>query len=1299
MQEREIPTNIALVVRRMNTVALDESSDAFIYTSYGVEAFIKTIAISLYAGIRSKSADEAYALGARMVRADGLGEFEAAIREATSLPMVRSVPEPIGPLVAWLTKRRTKAEDEWFKATREHIRTLFRYLPTDDHVDVPCERVIDAITALVRLRNKTKAHGALGRDFYVSVNESYREVLTKLISTCPAMSWQWVYLRRTPGGEPRGTVLNGLDARPIGNEVLRNLTFDSTGIHFAVDDYSEAYFVGDLIRCNLECSEFGIVNGFYNEQRRTSEFIDYADGATRSDDVAAFSREPVKPPPSDTAGQIELDVQSNTFGNLPPVPEGYVKRQSLERQLYDRLLDMNHAIITLHGRGGVGKTSLALRVAHDLASESAPRFEFILWFSSRDIELRTTGPSIVSPEIVSIADAAKVFGRLFGRSGSIEDFASALRNPEAISRHGMLFIFDNFESVSNPTSFQQFLDTWAHHPNKVLITSRQRAFKADFPIEVRGMEFPEAQDLLKSLSRSLGIEGLVTDEVIDQIFTYSEGHVYVMRVLMGEIAKDGRYTPPHQVIGRRGDIIESVFERSFSRLTRDGRNVFLLVANWRTPVPELGLLAILSQRGIDAEGGIDECERMSLVLTDASPGGGRYCFSPKLSHIFGKKKLTGDPDAVLLRQDIEALRSFGTFDGARRNADQDAEVRRFISWCNQEAAANPHKMEYVDGLFESTAVLWPKAWLELARFRIKFGTGAGVADAFRRAVEEVPNSTISWLERARYAEQQGDGATFVASLDGAAESAPDDPFLLGDIARRMVAYISRHKGEFATAERSAQFTSLRKRLELLVDVLTADTLAQLGWLYVFESFPEKARQYAVLGLERQFDNEPCRRLLARIEQKQRAPRYLDREGTRNNFRDNEDREALRSQLLARLQQMIARATGPVLMSKAGKDLIDEYGVRISESSWLGAGSFRQFLQTFKNLGFAIDTRHPGYIYDPLRHELPIDPSVRTVSLEISPERQTVLRAAMLRRLQEIVHKSQRPVVMAYAALELIREFGPILHESNWFGSGSFGQFLSNLGDARGFAIDTRTPGFIYDSTRHQLRSELGHREPAVHVPLERQAQLSRAITDRLEKILADSEKPILVTYVVDQLLAEFGLILRESKWLGYGTFTALLNALQKPTIALAMRNGPDVIYDPTRHTLPPEVRFDPSPELRTLLQDLHGAIKCPMIGASDCRTAIESIVNTINALGYDSTFTSKRARDLCTNRGASISRVSLQWILDGLVRGGTPIGKVELGVDMAMDAVKRYIVGSSVRAGRLLNEDEQLLISAWVEGR
>ena len=115
-------------------------------------------------------------------------------------------------------------------------------------------------------------------------------------------------------------------------------------------------------------------------------------------------------PSSESQGHGCLDLVGETFCNLPPPIKGYVRRRSYEQELMDALLNDRHPVVTLTGRGGIGKTSLALYVLDELTSHN--RFDAIIWFSSRDIDLLPEGPKLVKPHMLRANDIAEELVRL-----------------------------------------------------------------------------------------------------------------------------------------------------------------------------------------------------------------------------------------------------------------------------------------------------------------------------------------------------------------------------------------------------------------------------------------------------------------------------------------------------------------------------------------------------------------------------------------------------------------------------------------------------------------------------------------------------------------------------------------------------------------------------------------------------------------------------------------------------------------------------------------------------------------------
>jgi NB-ARC domain len=100
----------------------------------------------------------------------------------------------------------------------------------------------------------------------------------------------------------------------------------------------------------------------------------------------------------------------NCLSNIPELVRDYVDRPKLEKELRGLLTDDKRPIITLVGRGGIGKTSLALKVIPSLFETN--RFEAVVWLSARDIDLQLTGPEAVRPLVQSPEDMGKFYASL-----------------------------------------------------------------------------------------------------------------------------------------------------------------------------------------------------------------------------------------------------------------------------------------------------------------------------------------------------------------------------------------------------------------------------------------------------------------------------------------------------------------------------------------------------------------------------------------------------------------------------------------------------------------------------------------------------------------------------------------------------------------------------------------------------------------------------------------------------------------------------------------------------------------------
>jgi len=145
---------------------------------------------------------------------------------------------------------------------------------------------------------------------------------------------------------------------------------------------------------------------------------------------------------------------------------------------------------------------------------------------------------------------------------------------------------------------------------------------------------------------------------------------------------------------------------------------------------------VLTQRGIDVEAGIEECELLSLLLVDEPHMGQRFLSMPLIAREFAERKLQGDPDRLLILADLETVRKFGPMSGpAVSPAAQQDQVNRFVAWATSLAQAGTQEdLNKADKALSTLADYWPSAWRHLGVFRRTVGASSDeTAYAFRKS--------------------------------------------------------------------------------------------------------------------------------------------------------------------------------------------------------------------------------------------------------------------------------------------------------------------------------------------------------------------------------------------------------------------------------------------------------------------------------------------------------------------------------------------------------------------------------------
>jgi hypothetical protein len=436
----------------------------------------------------------------------------------------------------------------------------------------------------------------------------------------------------------------------------------------------------------------------------------------------------------------------------------------------------------------------------------------------------------------------------------------------------ILFVFDNFETVKSPVDLFQWIDTNIRLPNKALITSRFRDFKADYPIDISGMERAEADELISRTASELSINGLITSKFRDEVFEQSDGHPYVIKVMLGQVADKKVLAKPERIISSKDDILDALFERTFANLSPIASRIFLTLSSWRSLVPQLAVEAVLLREqadSVDPGDGIEELIRMSLIQRTFAEDGTAFLDTPLVASIFGKKKWSVSPLKLVIETDVSLLQEFGAATPTSMKGGIRPRIERLFRKVAARISEGNLEFSAVRPMLEFVARSYSPAWLLLSNLEEEVGGKDHfdkAAEYVRRYLENNPDdmqNRAAWERLAALYKRSGNvvGAVgaFVRTFD--VHSAPLDEI------SAMANWLNTKNEEIASmdaADKASIFGALIRLMEGRLRQASATDLSRLAWLHLHAGDGERALQIAELGLTRDADNLHCQGLVDRL---------------------------------------------------------------------------------------------------------------------------------------------------------------------------------------------------------------------------------------------------------------------------------------------------------------------------------------------------------------------------------------------------------------------------------------------------
>lgn len=845
-----------------------------------MEFVTKVVVLGIVSCIDDDVDRHRYSLEHKLVRAQSLGDWVEILNTA----LVGAPAQFLNQKAQKVTRDLTKREGSpslWFTAVSkltEAAKILGTKVDLSERVALRRFFEIGA-----QIRNRTRGHGATTSTQCHIASPYLVDALDLVIRNMELFRLPWVHLHQNLSKKYRVSPL--LNDATCFDYLKRTTNVRlQPGVYFQLADESDPSDLRylPLVFTQTELDDIALPNGNYLKGK--FDTLSYVTNDVSTENGDRWLGSATSLPKSETEGESSLDPKGMIFTNVPAMRSGYVPRHTLEQRLIEELENTErHPIITLTGPGGIGKTTLALSALEKISRKEEPPYEVVLWISARDIDLLDQGPKTVSRSVFSQSDLCKATVQLMNPSEKNQNDFDPVSYVQDCMAHGAagptLFILDNFETLQNPVDIFEWLDVHIRLPNKVLITTRFRDFRGDYPIQITGMLDDEANELINQHATRLGITQLISAKYRTELISESDGHPYVIKILLGQSAKERRAAKPDRIVATADRLLDALFKRTFDALSTPAQRVFLLLCSWRSYVPEVAVKAVLLRPGterFDVAAALDETIQYSLVdQTTSKDEHEQFVGVPLAAAIFGQRELKSSRFHVAIEEDRKLLMLFGA--GKRESALKGAvpRINNLINAITSIVRTNPEELDDHLPTLEYLASCYPTTYLHLVDLTMETRSDSKSlrdAERYLKAYLETAEGAKkkqTWNHLFEIYSQLSDTVGQVHALCELALLPSSSLVEVSDAGNQLNSLIRDLKDQRIEDAWSDEVRELLqeviKVLERKLDQLSATDCSRLAWLHLNVGNRERARDIAKIGLKTQPNHAHCRSLIEKLE--------------------------------------------------------------------------------------------------------------------------------------------------------------------------------------------------------------------------------------------------------------------------------------------------------------------------------------------------------------------------------------------------------------------------------------------------
>jgi len=380
--------------------------------------------------------------------------------------------------------------------------------------------------------------------------------------------------------------------------------------------------------------------------------------------------------------------------------------------------------------------------------------------------------------------------------------------------------------------------------------------------------------LINVTSDTLGIRDILTSDYRNQLIRESDGHPYIIKILLGEVAKAKTLVKVERIVASKDKILDALFNRTYASFSPAAKQVFLTMCNWRSAIPRIALEAVMlrpANERMDVEEAIDELIRSSFIESISVPDQDETILTvPLAASVFGGKKLKASPMITAVQANTALLLNFG----AGRKADAQAGIKwrieRFFRAVAQKATKDLSAIGAHLPMMEFLAQRYPRGWLLLSRLYEESTLGNATEMAkgcLQRYLEEIDypeDARLVWPQLARLCRNTEDWIGEIHAIVELCSLSGTGIKEVSDGLNRWNSLFKLQSLSIAGDERQILGQRLAHLFEQNLAGANATDMSRAAWLYIALHNERRAEELVRQGLKDDPNNEYCRNLASKL---------------------------------------------------------------------------------------------------------------------------------------------------------------------------------------------------------------------------------------------------------------------------------------------------------------------------------------------------------------------------------------------------------------------------------------------------